>query len=162
MRDHLYDEIVNYAKEHLPEEACGLLAGVETEEGREIQKVYFLENKDHAEDHFTLDPRDQMNAIKDMRANGLKPLGNWHSHPSSPSRPSVEDIRLAFDSKASYLILSLIAEYPVLNSFHVESGVSGVEQFSCGKRSLGKRGSEDLFGGVFFLRLADTLYVTIQ
>ena len=25
MRDHLYDEIVNYAKEHLPEEACGLL-----------------------------------------------------------------------------------------------------------------------------------------
>ena len=123
MRDHLYDEIVNYAKEHLPEEACGLLAGVETEEGRVIQKVYFLENKDHAEDHFMLDPRDQMNAIKDMRANGLKPLGNWHSHPSSPSRPSVEDIRLAFDSKASYLILSLMAEYPVLNSFHVESGV---------------------------------------
>ena len=44
MRDHLYDEIVNYAKEHLPEEACGLLAGVETGEGREIRKVYFLEN----------------------------------------------------------------------------------------------------------------------
>ena len=75
MRDHLYDEIVNYAKEHLPEEACGLLAGVETGEGREIRKVYFLENKDHAEDHFTLDPRDQINAIRDMRANGLKPLG---------------------------------------------------------------------------------------
>ena len=73
-------------------------------------------------DHFTLDPRDQMNAIKDMRANGLKPLGNWHSHPSSPSRPSVEDIRLAFDSKASYLILLLIADYPVLNSFHIENG----------------------------------------
>ena len=73
-------------------------------------------------DHFTLDPRDQMNAIKDMRANGLKPLGNWHSHPSSPSRPSVEDIRLAFDSKASYLILSLMADYPVLNSFHIENG----------------------------------------
>ena len=71
MRDHLYDEIVNYAKEHLPEEACGLLAGVETGEGREIRKVYFLENKDHAEDHFTLDPRDQINAIRDMRANGL-------------------------------------------------------------------------------------------
>ena len=122
MRDHLYDEIVNYAKEHLPEEACGLLAGVETGEGREIRKVYFLENKDHAEDHFTLDPRDQINAIRDMRANGLKPLGNWHSHPSSPSRPSVEDIRLAFDSKASYLILSLMADYPVLNSFHIEGG----------------------------------------
>lgn len=93
MRDHLYDEIVNYAKEHLPEEACGLLAGVETGEGREIRKVYFLENKDHAEDHFTLDPRDQINAIRDMRANGLKPLGNWHSirllHPVRQWRISV-------------------------------------------------------------------------
>ena len=34
MRDHFYDEIVNYAKEHLPEEACGLSG--ETGEGREI------------------------------------------------------------------------------------------------------------------------------
>ena len=40
MRDHLYDEIVNYAKEHLPEEACGLLAGVETEEGRDPEGVF--------------------------------------------------------------------------------------------------------------------------
>ena len=116
MRDHFYDEIVNYAKEHLPEEACGLLAGVGAGRGGSPASV------DHAEDHFTLDPRDQINAIRDMRANGLKPLGNWHSHPSSPSRPSVEDIRLAFDSKASYLILSLMADYPVLNSFHIEGG----------------------------------------
>ena len=41
MRDHLYDEIVNYAKEHLPEEACGLLAGVETGEGRESERYIF-------------------------------------------------------------------------------------------------------------------------
>ena len=48
------------------------------------------------------------------------PLGNWHSHPESPSRPSDEDKRLANDSKASYLILSLAEEEPVLNSFHIE------------------------------------------
>lgn len=57
-----------------------------------------------------------------MRANGLKPLGNWHSHPSSPSRPSQEDIKLAFDSNASYMIISFMAENPVLNSFHIEKG----------------------------------------
>lgn len=118
---HLYDELVKYAREHSPEEACGLIAGIETEDGRQIKKIYYLENTDHATDHFTLDSKDQMTAIKDMRANGLKPLGNWHSHPESPSRPSQEDIRLAYDSKASYFILSLMAEYPVLNSFHVEN-----------------------------------------
>lgn len=120
----IYDDIVKYAREHLPEEACGLIVGEEEEDGtRLIKKVYFLENIDHAQDHFTLDPKDQMQAIKDMRANGLKPLGNWHSHPESPSRPSEEDIRLSFDSKASYMILSLMAENPVLNSYHVENGI---------------------------------------
>lgn len=119
---HLYDELIAYAAEHLPEEACGLIAGTEDESGRHIKKIYYLENIDHAEDHFTLDPKDQMAAIKDMRSLGLKPLGNWHSHPSSPSRPSQEDIRLAYDSKASYMILSLMAQNPVLNSFHIEGG----------------------------------------
>jgi proteasome lid subunit RPN8/RPN11 len=59
-------------------------------------------------------------AIKDMRAKGLQLLGNWHSHPESPSRPSEEDKRLAYDSSASYLILSLMEEEPVLNSFHIK------------------------------------------
>ena len=54
---------------------------------------------------FSLDPKEQLEAIKDMRKNGFVPLGNWHSHPESPSRPSEEDKRLAFDSKASYMIL---------------------------------------------------------
>ncbi len=120
---HLYDDIVKYAKVHLPEEACGLIAGEETEEGRLVKKVYYLTNVDHAEDHFTLDPKEQLSAIKDMRENGLKPLGNWHSHPESPSRPSEEDIKLSYDRNASYFILSLMAENPVLNSFHVEDKI---------------------------------------
>ena len=118
----LYDELVAYGREHLPEEACGLIAGTEEDGERFIKKIYYLENIDHATDHFTLDPKEQMAAIKDMRSLGLKPLGNWHSHPESPSRPSEEDIKLAFDSKASYMILSLMAKEAVFNSFHVEKG----------------------------------------
>ncbi len=125
---HFYDEIINYAKANLPEESCGLLGGTIDEEGnRKIEKVYFLENIDHAEDHFTLDMKEQMQAIKDMRSLGLRPLGNWHSHPKTPARPSEEDLRLSFDSKASYLILSFMAEYPVLNSYHVEEGIYSKE-----------------------------------
>ncbi len=119
---HLYDEIVEYARKHLPEEACGLIAGSEDENGKKVEKVYYLTNVDHAEDHFTMDPKEQLEAVKDMRANGYKPLGNWHSHPESPSRPSEEDIRLSYDKNASYFILSLMAKNPVLNSFHVENG----------------------------------------
>ena len=59
--------------------------------------------------------------VRELRAEGWVLLGNWHSHPASPSRPSEEDKRLAFDPRASYLILSLAAEKPVLHSFRVDS-----------------------------------------
>lgn len=124
-----YEKILDHAREEAPDEACGLIAGIDHEDGsREIQKVYLLTNLDRSNEHFSLDPKEQLKAVQDMRKNGMKPLGNWHSHPESPSRSSQEDIRLAFDSRASYLILSLMDEdQPVLNSFHVENGVSTKE-----------------------------------
>lgn len=122
MHYHLLDEMVSNARLLLPNEACGLLAGRSDESGLEIQKIYYLKNVDEAVDHFTMDPKEQLSAIKDMRASGLTPLGNWHSHPESPSRPSEEDIRLAYDPKAVYMILSFMGQNPVLNAFHIEGG----------------------------------------
>jgi proteasome lid subunit RPN8/RPN11 len=121
--------MIEHAKKELPNEACGLIAGRLEGEDKVIEKVYYLTNIDHSNEHFSLDPKEQLNAVKDMRAGGLKPLGNWHSHPESPSRPSDEDKRLAYDSQASYLILSLMEpEQPVLNSFHIEGDESTKEE----------------------------------
>ena len=128
-----FDTILEYAKKNLPEEACGLIGGTTENGDKHIKKIYLLTNIDHSNEHFSLDPKEQLAAVKDMRANGLKPLGNWHSHPESPSRPSEEDKRLAYDSSASYLILSLMdRENPVLNSFHIEGDVSEKEEFYVG------------------------------
>ena len=105
-----------------------MIAGTANGDDKEIKKVYLLTNTDHSNEHFSLDPKEQLEAIKDMRANGLSPLGNWHSHPETPSRPSEEDKRLAYDSRASYLILSLMDEdNPVINSFHIEKLISQKE-----------------------------------
>ncbi len=124
LRKSDFDKMYEYALAERPDEACGLIAGTEADGVREIKKVYLLTNIDHTNEHFSIDPKEQLSSIKDMRANGLVPLGNWHSHPESPSRPSDEDKRLANDSRASYLILSLAEEgKPVLNSFHVEGPV---------------------------------------
>jgi proteasome lid subunit RPN8/RPN11 len=114
-----YEKMVAHARAELPNEACGLLAGLLEEDGKKVLEVYLLTNTDHSNEHFSLDPKEQLTAIKDMRARGLRPLGNWHSHPESPSRPSEEDKRLAYDSSASYMILSLMEKEPVLNSFQI-------------------------------------------
>lgn len=125
-----FEKIVAHASAGLPHEACGLIAGSVDEDGnKQIEKVYLLTNIDHSNEHFSLDPKEQLQAIKDMRANNLQPLGNWHSHPETPSRPSEEDKRLAYDSAASYMILSLMdADNPVLNSFHIEGTDSSKEE----------------------------------
>ncbi len=128
MRRSDYETILAHAKKEAPVEACGLIAGRFDGDDKIIEKVYILTNTDHAEEHFTLDPREQLAAVKDMRANGLEQLGNWHSHPVSPSRPSDEDKRLAYDSTASYMILSLMNDDPVLNSFHIEGDTAVKEE----------------------------------
>lgn len=116
-----YDKILEHCKEGLPNESCGLIGGVKEADGKRIKKVYLLTNIDASNEHFSMDPKEQLKAIKDMRANGLELLGNFHSHPESPSRPSEEDKRLAYDSKVNYLILSLMdIEHPVLNAFNID------------------------------------------
>lgn len=125
-----YEKILKYAESELPDEACGLIGGEITESGDKIiKKVYLLTNTDHSNEHFSMDPKEQFESIKDMRANGFVPLGNWHSHPESPSRPSEEDKRLAYDSKASYMIISLVdRENPVLNSFKIKGSNAEKEE----------------------------------
>ena len=125
-----YEAILAHGKAGLPKEACWLIAGREEGGDRYIEKVYLLENEDHSPEHFTMSPQAQLSAIKDMRKNGLGPLGNFHSHPSTPSRPSEEDKRLALDPRASYMILSLMEEEPVLRSFHIEGGEVTVEDLT--------------------------------
>ena len=118
-----YEKILEHCKKGLPNESCGLIGGVVEDGKRYIKKVYLLTNIDASNEHFSMDPKEQLAAVKDMRANGLKPLGNWHSHPETPARPSQEDIRLAFDSKASYLIMSLMDQKnPVIHAFRVREG----------------------------------------
>ena len=104
-----FDTILEYAKKNLPEEACGLIGGTIENGDKHIKKIYLLTNIDHSNEHFSMDPKEQL-------------------APESPSRPSDEDKRLAYDSKASYMILSLMnIDEPVLNSFHIEGNVSNKE-----------------------------------
>lgn len=116
-----YQKILSHCINKLPNEACGLIAGTRQGESKNVETVYLLTNIDESREHFSMDPKEQLAALKDARANGIELLGNFHSHPETPSRPSVEDKRLAYDSSSEYLILSLAEkENPVLKAFHID------------------------------------------
>ena len=116
-----YQKILAHCEQGLPNEACGLLAGTVEDNIKTVTKVYLLNNVDASNEHFSMDPKEQLAALKDARSYGFGIIGNFHSHPESPSRPSEEDKRLAYDSTIEYLILSLQErENPVLKAFEID------------------------------------------
>jgi proteasome lid subunit RPN8/RPN11 len=123
----LHEEILAHARVGLPNEACGLLAGEIKGDEKQVLTVYCLKNIDQSPEHFSMAPEDQFKAISEIRKKGQVLLGNFHSHPSTPARPSEEDIRLAFDPALSYIIVSLKDAEPVLKSFSIRRGIAEEE-----------------------------------
>jgi len=120
IKKDVLEQIIAHAKKDLPNEVCGYLAG---NDGL-VTYSYQLTNVDHSPEHFSFDPAEQFNAVKDARNKGLQILANYHSHPETPSRPSQEDIRLAYDPEIGYVIISLAAAEPVVKSFRIKDGSS--------------------------------------
>ena len=115
---HIVDAIFEQAYNELPNETCGLLAGTEAE----VVKRFAMTNTDHSPEHFSFDPAEQFQVLRAARAEGLQIVANFHSHPETPSRPSEEDIKLAYDPNILYFIASLATEIPVLKAFRIHGG----------------------------------------
>lgn len=114
----VYDGMIEHARKLIPIEACGYLAG---KDGI-ITKYYAMTNIDNSPEHFSFDPKEQFEVLNKSREEGIEIIANYHSHPETPSRPSQEDIKLAYDPNIYYLIVSLAAEVPVINAFKIVEG----------------------------------------
>lgn len=112
-------EIINklflHAKEEAPLEACGYLAGI----GDSVSKLYRMSNIDQSNVHFSFEPEEQFHVVKAARKEGIDLLAVYHSHPETPARPSKEDIRLAYDSSISHIIVSIVGENKEIKSFKI-------------------------------------------
>ncbi len=115
----IFEQMVEYAQEKVPIEACGILAG---KDGK-VEKLYKMTNIDNSGTHFMMEPREQFGVVKDMRSCGLEMMAIYHSHPETLARPSAEDIRLALMPDMIYVIVSLQnAEAPDVKGFLVNDG----------------------------------------
>ncbi len=111
-------EMMDHAKKEAPLEACGYLGAKDSS----ITKIYALTNIDKSNEHFSFEPKEQFLAVKDARAQGLEICAVYHSHPASPARPSLEDIKLAYDPDMSYFIISLAGRNEEVRAFSIKSG----------------------------------------
>jgi proteasome lid subunit RPN8/RPN11 len=150
----ILEDLVAEARRAAPHECCGLLAGqkihvtrhykitnIVATEGAEIanfdpDKISHLQRlspDERADIAFVMDAREMSLAFKDMRANELDLQVVYHSHPHSPSRPSLTDIRNATDFESVRKVLNLAEPLhliislenlalPVLNAFQIANG----------------------------------------
>jgi proteasome lid subunit RPN8/RPN11 len=109
------------AREEMPNEACGYLAGHTLPDGTLLAvEPIRMTNVDASPDHFSFAPAQQFAAVKKARDAGLQLVSVYHSHPSTPARMSEEDIRLANDTRMIYLIYSVAEDS--LRGFEIDSG----------------------------------------
>ena len=102
----IIEEIRNQALEEIPNEACGYLIG----QNGSAQILHKMTNADSSPEHFSFSPDEQFAALKKARALDKELVAVYHSHPVTPPRMSNEDIRLANDPEAVYVIYAVATE----------------------------------------------------
>ena len=121
----IIDDMIAHAKEMLPNECCGYLAGKQLEDSIALESIYKMTNTDNKPDHFTMEPKEQFAAMKDARAKELSLSVVYHSHPETPARPSEEDLRLLVDPQMVYVIVSMLDEVqPSIKAYRINNKVA--------------------------------------
>lgn len=117
IKKDVYNDMIAHAEQGFPLEVCGYLG----EKDGIVSRIRRMKNTDESNEHFSFDPAEQFEAIRDFRDDNYMAVVVYHSHPETPSRPSDEDIRLAYDSSVSYIIVSLAENTPIVKSFRIEN-----------------------------------------
>jgi proteasome lid subunit RPN8/RPN11 len=116
----VWTEMVAHAHDGLPDEACGLLAGVP---GSDACTVFFpCRNAAASSRVYTIDPRDHLRADREAEAQGLEIIGVMHSHTHTDPFPSATDIAQAPVPDWHYVIVSLRDLEPMLRSYRIVDG----------------------------------------
>jgi proteasome lid subunit RPN8/RPN11 len=113
-----HDEMVAQALAEMPNECCGLLAGViEAGVGRVIERYPLANIAETPAVEYWSDPRSMFAADKDMRKRGLNVLAVYHSHPTSEAVPSRKDRERNYSVNVVNFILSLLTNPPMVRGW---------------------------------------------
>lgn len=116
-REHL-EAMIDHAREAAPSECCGLIGGVAQTKANTLYRLRNVTSE--PEVRYEAAPEDLFAAQRQMRERGEDLLAIYHSHPrAADPRPSETDVKLAYYSSATYLIIGLGGTGPVVKAFNI-------------------------------------------
>jgi len=110
--------LVAYARACLPEEACGLLAGIDGV----VARTHLLTNVERSPSTYTIDPREHFEALRQAEREGIELLGCWHSHTHTEAYPSPTDVAQALYPEWVYVVVSLRDPEPAVRGYRIVAG----------------------------------------
>ena len=119
------EEMVAHAKDDLPNECCGILAGPEGE----VARSFRMTNVEASPFRFSMDPGELVRVDGEAGDQGWELLAIYHSHTGSPAYPSDTDVRIAGGTAelwpdTRYVLVSLMdPETPDVRIFRISGGV---------------------------------------
>ncbi len=115
--DSYLREILTHAREGKPNEVCGLIAG---RDGHPVKLYRTTNNDPMPRVRYNVEPRELLDALREIEEKGWDLLAIYHSHPESEAYPSGTDVSLSYYPQAVYLIASLADELaPVVRAFRI-------------------------------------------
>lgn len=106
------EHINRHAEHEYPNECCGLLLGRFADDDNGSKVVYETMSVSNAREkevrHYRslILPEELLRGEREARSRGLEVVGNYHSHPDHPARPSRFDLEHAWPTW-SYVIVSV-------------------------------------------------------
>ncbi len=100
----IVNDILTHAQHQPESEVCGLIGARAGQPTRGYRVANVAAEPDHL---FAMDPKGQIDAMREMREADEELFAIYHSHPHSPARPSAEDLAQASYPEALTLIVSL-------------------------------------------------------
>ena len=119
------EEMVAHAKDDLPNECCGILAGPEGE----VARSFRMTNVEASPFRVSMDPGELVRVDGEAGDQGWELLAIYHSHTGSPAYPSDTDVRIAGGTAelwpdTRYVLVSLMdPETPDVRIFRISGGV---------------------------------------
>jgi proteasome lid subunit RPN8/RPN11 len=114
----LLDAVVAHARAELPNECCGLLAGVVEGEDARVTQHFRIRNDLASPTEYLTNPRDLLAAMKAARAAGTEVLAVYHSHPASAAVPSRKDLdRNTWGETAVHVIIGMGGSEPEVRAW---------------------------------------------
>ena len=124
MSTDIYEQMVGHAIVGLPNEACGLFAGLF--DSNRVEEFYPMRNEAESRKIYRLDGQEMMDVEKSADDAGLTVMGVMHSHTHNTNYPSPTDVADAarFDPFGTwrFVIVSLRHADASLRSYRILDG----------------------------------------